>query len=97
MVETAGPALVVQAGTATSTRLRGGEQQSFNWVDVVKDRVELQVQRWEEAIFVAGRPTLFTFDGANWHFAGRREDEGVAAVPFDEREQRDTERPHQIV
>ena len=85
MVKTAGPALVVQAGTATSTRLRGGEQQSFNWVNVVKDRVELQVQRWEEAIFVPGRPTLFTFDGANWHFAGRQEEEGVPAVPFEER------------
>ncbi|MDP9414151.1 MAG: metallophosphoesterase [Pseudomonadota bacterium] len=85
MVDTAGPALVIQAGTATSTRLRGGEQQSFNWMDVVKDRVELQVQRWEDTSFVGGRPTLFEFTDGNWHFAGRREDEGVPAVPFEER------------
>ena len=85
MVKTAGPALVVQAGTATSTRLRGGEQQSFNWMEASKDRIELQVQRWEESTFVGGRPTLFTYDGENWSFAGRREDEGVPAMPFEER------------
>jgi 3',5'-cyclic AMP phosphodiesterase CpdA len=86
MVDTAGPALVVQAGTATSTRLRGGEQQSFNWMDVVKDRVELQVHRWEERCFVGGRPTFFEFIDGNWRFAGRKEEEGVPAVPFAERE-----------
>ena len=85
MVDTVGPALVIQAGTATSTRLRGGEQQSFNWMEVVKDRVELQVQRWEERCFVSGRPTFFEFADGNWRFAGRREEEGVPAVPFAER------------
>jgi len=90
MVETAGPALVVQAGTATSTRLRGGEQQSFNWIEAAKDRIELQVQRWEDGAFVGGRPTLFDYDGENWSFAGRREGEGVPAVPFEEREQQET-------
>jgi len=85
MVETAGPALVVQAGTATSTRLRGGEQQSFNWIEAAKSRIELQVQRWEEGAFIGGRPTFFTCDGENWTFAGRREDEGVPAVPFEVR------------
>jgi 3',5'-cyclic AMP phosphodiesterase CpdA len=79
MVDTAGPALVIQAGTATSTRLRGGEQQSFNWLDLGKDRVELQVQRWEEGQFVPGRPTLFAHGDENWYFAGRRQEEGVPA------------------
>jgi hypothetical protein len=87
MVETAGPALVIQAGTATSTRLRGGEQQSFNWIEVAKDRVQLQVHRWEESAFVGGRPTFFDYDGENWKFAGRLEEEGVPAVPFEEREE----------
>ena len=32
MVKTAGPALVIQAGTATSTRLRADEAQSFNLI-----------------------------------------------------------------
>ena len=89
MVDTAGPALVVQAGTATSTRVRGGEQQSFNWMEVVKDRVELQVHRWEEGAFVGGRPTFFEFANGNWRFAGRREDQGVPAVPFEERAKQD--------
>jgi len=86
MVDTAGPALVVQAGTATSTRLRGGEQQSFNWLVLAKHRVELQVQRWEEGRFVSGRPTFFAHDGENWQFAGQRDGEGVPAKSFAERE-----------
>jgi 3',5'-cyclic AMP phosphodiesterase CpdA len=84
MVKTAGPALVIQAGTATSTRLRGGEQQSFNWLELGKERVELQVQRWEEGQFIPGRPTFFEHSNANWYFAGRREQEGVSAVSASE-------------
>ena len=79
MVETAGAALVIQAGTATSTRLRGDELQSFNWLDLGKDRVELQVQRWDGAAFVAGRPTSFEYAENNWRFAGRKEGEGTPA------------------
>ncbi len=79
MVETAGAALVIQAGTATSTRLRGDELQSFNWLDLGKDRVELQVQRWDGSAFVAGRPTLFEYADSNWRFAGRKEGEGTPA------------------
>jgi 3',5'-cyclic AMP phosphodiesterase CpdA len=79
MVETAGPALVVQAGTATSTRLRGDELQSFNMLDLSPGRVELQVQRWDGGAFVAGRPTLYECRDGNWHFAGRRDEEGVPA------------------
>ncbi len=85
MVETAGAALVIQAGTATSTRLRGGEQQSFNWIEASKGRITLQVQRWEEDCLVGGRPTYFECDGDNWRFAGREESEGVPAKPFEER------------
>jgi 3',5'-cyclic AMP phosphodiesterase CpdA len=85
MVKTAGPALVIQAGTATSTRLRGGEQQSFNWIVASKDRVELQVQRWEDGRLVSGRPTFFTYDGENWKFAGQNQDEGTPATPFEAR------------
>jgi 3',5'-cyclic AMP phosphodiesterase CpdA len=77
MVETAGAALVIQAGTATSTRLRGDELQSFNWLELGKDRVELQVQRWDGTTFVGGRPTLFEYGQGNWQFAGRKEGEGT--------------------
>ena len=42
MVADAGGALVIQAGTATSTRLRNAEPQSFNWLHVHRnDRIEL--------------------------------------------------------
>ena len=43
LVTRAGPALVVQAGTATSTRLRD-EEQSFNRIDIAGERVTLTLQ-----------------------------------------------------
>jgi hypothetical protein len=70
MVKNAGPALVVQAGTATSTRLRGDEEQSFNWIEAGKGEVKIEVQAWEGGRFVAGKPAAFQYDGENWHFAG---------------------------
>jgi 3',5'-cyclic AMP phosphodiesterase CpdA len=66
MVEKAGPELVVQAGTATSTRLRGGERQSFNWIETARDAVELRVETWEESEFRGGAPGRFLFDGESW-------------------------------
>src|SRR5204863_1678136 len=63
MVRNAGPALVIQAGTATSTRLRNGETQSFNLIDTHKDReVEVQVIGWDGAAFVGGSRARFVFD-----------------------------------
>ncbi|TFI57747.1 metallophosphoesterase [Sphingomonas parva] len=79
MVETAGPALVIQAGTATSTRVRGDELQSFNMIALAPASVELQVQRWDGSAFVAGRPTQFACRDGNWVYAGRREEEGTPA------------------
>jgi 3',5'-cyclic AMP phosphodiesterase CpdA len=70
MVENAGPALVVQAGTATSTRLRGDEKQSFNWVEAHKGKVEIEVHAWEGSRFVPGKPASYSYDGEHWHFAG---------------------------
>lgn len=72
MVETAGPALVIQAGTATSTRLRGGEAQSFNWIEARKDEVVLQVFDWEARGFSGGRPVRFAYDGENWGTAAEQ-------------------------
>lgn len=73
MVENAGPALVVQAGTATSTRLRGDEKQSFNWIEAHKGKVAIEVQAWDGARFVAGQPASYSYDGEHWHFAGTPE------------------------
>src|SRR3546814_12730746 len=48
MVENAGPALVIQAGTATSTRLRADEVQSFNWIHAHRnDAIDLQGFGWD--------------------------------------------------
>jgi hypothetical protein len=70
MVERAGTALVIQAGTATSTRLRNDEPQSFNWLHVdSRERLALQVIAWDGASFTDGAETLFTFDGEGWHAA----------------------------
>lgn len=70
MVENAGPALVVQAGTATSTRLRGDEKQSFNWIEAHKGKVEIEVHAWEGGRFIPGKPASYSYDGEHWHFAG---------------------------
>jgi hypothetical protein len=68
MVRNAGPALVIQAGTATSTRLRHGETQSFNLIHAERnDRVDVRVIAWDGAAFQAGSRAGFAFDGENWH------------------------------
>lgn len=67
MVENAGSALVMQAGTATSTRLRNSELQSFNWIHAHRyDEVELQVVAWDGDGFRRGDHQRFTYDGQSW-------------------------------
>jgi predicted phosphodiesterase len=66
----AGPALVIQAGTATSTRLRD-EAQSFNRIDVADERVTLTVQTWDGQGFVSGDEQTYARDGEDWRLAHR--------------------------
>ena len=66
----AGPALVIQAGTATSVRLRD-EEQSFNRIDIAGDRVTLTVQRWQEGAFVSGDAQTYAREGDQWRLAHR--------------------------
>jgi 3',5'-cyclic AMP phosphodiesterase CpdA len=67
MVETAGGALVVQAGTATSVRLRNNELQSFNWIHAHRNNdIELQVIAWDGHGFRRGNHVRFAYDGQNW-------------------------------
>jgi 3',5'-cyclic AMP phosphodiesterase CpdA len=78
MVKNAGPALVIQAGTATSVRLREGEKQSFNLVHARRnDAVDVQVVAWDGAAFAGGSQAGYVFDGENWHAAAG----AVAAQP----------------
>lgn len=67
MVERAGGALVIQAGTATSYRLRNNELQSFNWLHVHRnDDIELQVVAWDGDSFRRGSHVRFAYDGESW-------------------------------
>ena len=67
MVEKAGSALVIQAGTATSTRLRNDEPQSFNWLHSSgSNDLELQVIVWDGASFQRGDHVRYRFDGQDW-------------------------------
>lgn len=69
LVTRAGPALVVQAGTATSTRLRD-EEQSFNRIDIDGDSVTLTLQTWNEDRFESGSSQRFELEDDHWRAAG---------------------------
>jgi 3',5'-cyclic AMP phosphodiesterase CpdA len=69
LVTRAGSSLVVQAGTATSTRLRD-EEQSFNRIDVDGDSVTLTVQSWAGDKFAAGDAQRYVREGDHWRIAG---------------------------
>lgn len=67
MVEHSGGALVIQAGTATSTRLRNAEPQSFNWLHVRRNNeMELQVIVWDGAAFRRASHVEYAHDGEGW-------------------------------
>ncbi|MDO7835410.1 metallophosphoesterase [Sphingobium sp. HBC34] len=67
MVEHSGGALVIQAGTATSTRLRNAEPQSFNWLHVRRNNeMELQVIVWDGAAFRRASHVEYRYDGEGW-------------------------------
>jgi 3',5'-cyclic AMP phosphodiesterase CpdA len=67
MTETAGGALVIQAGTATSVRLRNNELQSFNWLHVHRNNdIELQVVAWDGSAFQRGNHVRFTSQDGEW-------------------------------
>ena len=68
MVENVDSVLIIQAGTATSTRLRNDELQSFNWIHAHRfDEVELQVIAWDGSKFEPGSHQRFTHDGNYWN------------------------------
>lgn len=81
MVENAGSSLVMQAGTATSTRLRNSELQSFNWIHAHRnDEVELQVIAWDGSGFRRGSHERFTYREEGW-LAQSVRDDGERAPP----------------
>lgn len=65
LVTRAGGALVVQAGTATSVRLRE-EEQSFNILEVAPGTVTLGLKRWTGRVFESAEPTRFVKQEDSW-------------------------------
>ena len=70
LVTRAGPALVVQAGTATSTRLRG-QDQSFNRIDIDGHSVTVLVEVWKDNGFAAQDSQRYEREGDHWRVAER--------------------------
>ncbi len=69
LVTRAGPALVVQAGTATSVRLRD-EEQSFNRIDIDGESVTLTLQSWKDERFESSTEQRYEREGDHWRIAG---------------------------
>jgi len=68
LVTDAGKALVIQAGTATSTRLRD-EEQSFNLLEVGDGQVTVAVQAWDGTGYASRNATRFVRRGEHWETA----------------------------
>ena len=78
LVTRAGPALVVQAGTATSVRLRD-EEQSFNRIDIDGDSVTLTLQRWNADKFESGAAQQYDLQDGHWRITGAETTHGEPA------------------
>ena len=79
LVRGAGKALVIQAGTATSTRTRD-ELQSFNRIEIDETGVRVTLQRWDSSKFVSGDSEYFERHGAQWELAsGEKVEQAPAA------------------
>ena len=68
LVTGAGSALVIQAGTATSTRLRD-EEQSFNLIEVGAEAVTVAVQAWDGTGYASRDAQRFVRRGEHWETA----------------------------
>jgi 3',5'-cyclic AMP phosphodiesterase CpdA len=77
LVTRAGGALVVQAGTATSVRLRE-EEQSFNILDVDAETVSISLLRWTGERYKSAVPTQFRKTGEGWRQSSQAEADAAA-------------------
>jgi 3',5'-cyclic AMP phosphodiesterase CpdA len=68
LVKGAGKALVIQAGTATSTRTRD-ELQSFNRIEIDGSGVRVTIQAWDGSDFVSGDSQFFERHDEQWELA----------------------------
>lgn len=68
LVKGAGKALVVQAGTATSVRVRGTAQ-SFNRIEIDKKGCTVTIMGWNGGEFMAGDAQKFERHGEHWELS----------------------------
>jgi 3',5'-cyclic AMP phosphodiesterase CpdA len=71
-VTRAGGALVIQAGTATSTRVREQEQ-SFNTIDIDDRRVTVTVNAWKQDAFLPSDSQHYDWQDGRWRIAKAQE------------------------
>ena len=76
LVHGAGRALVVQAGTATSTRVRG-QGQSFNLINIEPGEVKVTIEAWDGTRFARSDSQRFLRGDEHWDLAGGDEVEPV--------------------
>ena len=72
LVTRAGEALVVQAGTATSTRVRDQEQ-SFNVIDIADESVAVTVYAWARGDFSPSDAKRYEWKQGRWHIVAAAE------------------------
>ena len=77
LVTRAGPALVIQAGTATSTRVRE-QPQSFNRIEIDGDVVTLTVLGWNGSAFEVGDSTNYRHEDNRWRGTSAKAHEEAA-------------------
>jgi 3',5'-cyclic AMP phosphodiesterase CpdA len=65
LVTRAGGVLVVQAGTATSTRVREQEQ-SFNTIDIAERSATITVHAWKHGAFQANDAQRYEWNDGRW-------------------------------
>ena len=72
LVTRAGGVLVVQAGTATSTRVRQQEQ-SFNSIDIANGKAGITVHAWNGEMFRPTEPRLYRWENGRWALTKSKE------------------------
>src|SRR5438270_1163559 len=72
LVTRAGGALVIQAGTATSTRLRE-QDQNFNRIDIDDGRLTLTVESWTNGSFEPADSQRYEFQDGRWRIIEAKE------------------------
>ena len=68
---------MVQAGTTTSTRVRG-ENQSFNKIVIDGESIEVTLVGWQDTDFADGDPALFFRKDGRWVLQA---EDGIKRVP----------------